>query len=72
MLPSTESDNIAEAAQRLWNARRSNLPCAPVHTLLAAGDVEAAYEVMTVPVAVLRSGNIVTDLMFKVPRQFDA
>ncbi|MFD9207290.1 hypothetical protein ACFVZM_13535 [Streptomyces sioyaensis] len=33
---------------------------------------EMRYEVMTVPVAVLRSGNIVTDLMFKVLRQFDA
>ncbi|MBM4795691.1 fumarylacetoacetate hydrolase family protein [Streptomyces sioyaensis] len=48
MLPSTESDGIAEAAQRLWNARRSNLPCAPVRTLLDAGDVGAAYEVQEV------------------------
>ncbi|MBL1101044.1 2-keto-4-pentenoate hydratase [Streptomyces coffeae] len=45
MLPSTDSDGIAEAAQRLWNARVSNRPCAPIRTLLGAGDIEAAYAV---------------------------
>ncbi|BCK73042.1 2-keto-4-pentenoate hydratase [Streptomyces libani subsp. rufus] len=45
MLPSTDDDGIAEAAQRLWNARVSNLPCEPVRALLSAGDIETAYAV---------------------------
>ncbi|MEU5214483.1 fumarylacetoacetate hydrolase family protein [Streptomyces sp. NPDC020742] len=48
MLPSTDNDGIAEAAQRLWNARVSSLPCAPVRSLLGAGDIEAAYAVQEV------------------------
>ncbi|GAA2619284.1 2-keto-4-pentenoate hydratase [Streptomyces tubercidicus] len=48
MPSSTDDDGIAEAAQRLWNARTSNLPCAPVRSLLRGGDIEAAYAVQEV------------------------
>lgn len=47
MLQSTDNDGIAEAAERLWNARKSNLPCAPIRSLLKGG-VEAPYAVQKV------------------------
>ena len=39
---------IAEAADRLWTAARSGIPCAPVRDLIGADDVEAAYAVQEI------------------------
>jgi 2-keto-4-pentenoate hydratase len=41
------SDQIARAAERLGNAQRDHVPCAPIRDLLAPGDVEAAYAVQS-------------------------
>ncbi|MCB1336330.1 MAG: fumarylacetoacetate hydrolase family protein [Maritimibacter sp.] len=39
---------IEEAADRLWTAARSGIPCAPVRDLIGADDVEAAYAVQEI------------------------
>ncbi|GAB2898357.1 2-keto-4-pentenoate hydratase [Streptomyces mayteni] len=36
---------VTKAADALWEAARTNTPCPPVRTLLAPGDVDAAYAV---------------------------
>jgi len=39
------ADPINEAAQRIWNAYDSRVPCAPVRDMIGAADVEQAYAV---------------------------
>lgn len=36
---------VEDAAARLWQAAETSTPCAPVRDLIAAGDVETAYDV---------------------------
>lgn len=44
----TPKDSIAQAADLLWNATQSGTPCDPVRTLLADGDLDAAYAVQEI------------------------
>lgn len=41
------SSAITEAADRLWNAATSTVPCAPVRDLIESTDLDAAYRVQT-------------------------
>ncbi|MFD4829610.1 2-keto-4-pentenoate hydratase [Streptomyces uncialis] len=41
-------DQVASAAQRLEEAHRTGVPCAPVRDLLPPGDLDAAYAVQSV------------------------
>lgn len=44
----TRQDNIAAAAQRLWDAACTGTPCAPIRDLLDDGDIDAAYAVQEI------------------------
>jgi 2-keto-4-pentenoate hydratase len=44
----TDGAKIQEAADRLWRASESGVPCAPVRELLDAGDVGGAYAVQEI------------------------
>lgn len=46
----TTDDQIAEAAERLWQAAATGRPCAPVRDLLAPLGVDAAYRTQSVNV----------------------
>jgi 2-keto-4-pentenoate hydratase len=39
------ADAISDAAQRIWDAYQSRVPCAPVRDVIGAADVERAYAV---------------------------
>ncbi|MFJ1801455.1 2-keto-4-pentenoate hydratase [Streptomyces sp. NPDC088180] len=43
----TPRDPVADAAERLHEAHRTGVPCAPVRDLLPPGDLEAAYAVQS-------------------------
>jgi 2-keto-4-pentenoate hydratase len=42
------SDKIETAAERLWNAYRSQAPCAPIRDLIDPADVDSAYAVQEI------------------------
>lgn len=44
----TDQTKIAQAADLLWAASQSGTPCDPVRTLLADGDLDAAYAVQEI------------------------
>ena len=44
----TPGAKIQEAADRLWRAWQSGVPCAPIRDLLGEGDVDAAYAVQEI------------------------
>lgn len=39
------ADAVSDAAQRIWDAYQSRVPCAPVRDVIGAADVELAYAV---------------------------
>jgi 2-keto-4-pentenoate hydratase len=52
------ADAISDAAQRIWDAYQSRVPCAPVRDMIGAADVEQAYAVQeTNTVRWLESGR---------------
>jgi 2-keto-4-pentenoate hydratase len=50
-------DRVREAAERLWVARATGRPCAPVRDLLGDADIEAAYQVQAVNTARWRAAG---------------
>ncbi|MFA7429614.1 MAG: fumarylacetoacetate hydrolase family protein [Rhodospirillaceae bacterium] len=44
----TDQANITKAANQLWAAAQSGIPCDPIRTLLSDGDLDAAYAVQEI------------------------